>query len=98
MEIGDDVGLRRDWGWRAMAMGGIVVASWLSGVVMQGTSEILPTGCDCGGSGCRGLQRRMEEDRERLSSMENEVSKMRREFDRHLSGRGVGVPVGSPSP
>ena len=81
-----------------MAMGGIVVASLLSGIVLQATGEILPTGCGCGGGGCQGLQRRMEEDRARLSLMESEVSKMRREFDRHLSGRGVGVPVGSPSP
>ena len=96
----EDVEGKFQMGWKAAAMGGLVVASWLSGIVMQATHGILPSGssCGCGAGECRTLQRRIDEDRERLSAIEGDMARLRREFDRHLTGRGLGSPAGSPNP
>ena len=76
---------------------GLVVGGWFLGMVMQAAVGILPSTCECQGNRCRCESRwqRIDVDRGRLSTLEGDVSRLRRDFDRHLGGRSQGSPVGA---
>lgn len=78
--------------WRMLAVGSVLLAAWLSGMVLQATWRVLPTG---GGEGSRPgscpCQRRLDQMDGTLQMTVRGLEELRTEFERHLRGRGVGA-------
>lgn len=74
---------------------GLVAGGWFLGVAMQATGGVFPVSGDCEKHRCRCENRwlRVDADRGRLSAVEGEVLRLRRDLDRHLGGRGLGAPA-----
>ncbi|MFO1019230.1 MAG: hypothetical protein U0903_00800 [Planctomycetales bacterium] len=90
--------------WKWVAILAVMAAAWLSGVMLQATAHILPSGCACNGGcgmsreGVVELHRRIARLEGEQASEEREITRLRQDFDKHLNGRGLGTPATAPKP
>lgn len=76
--------------WKISAVMGLVSASWLGGILLQERWGMSAGECSCGGGRHQRLERKVEEEYERLRLLEGDFSRLRREFERFVGGKGLG--------
>ena len=88
----DEMGEERVWKWVAMVA--VVLAAGLLGIVLQATRGVLPSGERIDEASRQAIWRRLDEGQNRGNELGEEISRLRRDLERHLAGRGIGVPAG----